>query len=542
MTRLLAAKTRALARDIRCAPDLGLLGFILILLFTAACTSESHDQAAHDRGEHTETTASGETVWTCSMHPQIQESEPGTCPICGMDLVKQSATGGDASGVVTVSDRTQQTMGVRTTRAEVRPLERQVRTTGRFEAPDDARVAVSPKVGGWVERLHVDYEGARVRRGDPLLAIYSPDLVATQEEYLLALRNARQQSGTSGEADAKRLLQAAERRLLYWDISDAQIQRLRESGTPTKTLTLYAPSTGTVTAKSVTEGQEIRAGQTVLELTDLRRLWLMVDVYEQDLAWVREGAEATLTLPYQPGTSLEGRVDYLYDTLDPATRTVRARLTVRNPDRTLRPGMYATALLNGQPTDPSPVVPTDAVIRSGERDVVIQALGNGDFRPVEVHTGLEADGQVQILHGLTGGEQVVTRAQFLIDSEARLSNALGAMSSGHQHGSMDDDEMDQPRPLPSTDSLHVVEINVTGPAFEPDRIDLPPGQKTRLVFTRHTDRTCATEVSIPGLGVEETPLPLHEPVAIEVTPTEAGTYTFACGMDMIEGALLVRSG
>ena len=545
MTTLIA-KTRALARGIRFAPDLGLLGFILILLFTAACTSESHDQAAHDRGAHTETTASGETVWTCSMHPQIQESDPGTCPICGMDLVKQSATGGDAPGVVTVSDRTQQTMGVRTTQAEVRPLERQVRTTGRFEAPDDARVAVSPKISGWVERLHVDYAGARVRRGDPLLAIYSPDLVATQEEYLLALRNAREQSGTSGEADAERLLQAAERRLAYWDITDAQIERLRESGAPTKTLTLYAPSTGTVTAKSVTEGQEIRAGQTVLELTDLRRLWLMVDVYEQDLAWVREGAEATLTLPYQPGASLEGRVDHLYDTLDPATRTVRARLTVRNPDRTLRPGMYATAIVRGAPTEPSPVLPTDAVIRSGERDVVIQALGNGDFRPVEVHIGQEADGQVQILHGLAGGERIVTRAQFLIDSEARLSSALGAMSGDHQHGSMeggmDGDERDQPRPLPDTDSLRVVTIDVTGPAFEPSRIDLTPGQKTRLVFTRHTDRTCATEVSIPDLGVEETPLPLHEPVAIEVTPTEAGTYTFACGMDMIEGALLVRNG
>ena len=456
-----------------------------------------------------------------------------------MDLVRASAgsAAGEAPGTVVVSSRTQQTMGVRTTRVGVHALDRQVRTTGRFALPDDARHAVAPKVDGWVERLHVAYEGARVRRGDPLMDVYSPALVAAQEEYLLARRHADQQAGTDGAEDARRLLRAAERRLAYWDVTDAQRARLRQTGEPTKTLTFYAPASGTVTAKHVTEGQEMRAGTTVLEITDLGRLWLMVDVYEQDLAWVRPGAAATVMLPYQPGPPLAGRIDYVYDTLDPATRTVRARLVVPNADGALRPGMYATAILRGHPTPPTPVVPTDAVIRSEGRDVVVEALGEGRFRPRAVETGLEADGHVQITSGLVGGERVVTRAQFLIDSEARLSNALGAMSGG------DAPPTDAPRPVPEAagDSLRVVRIEVTGPAFAPDRITLTAGQPTRLVFTRHTDRTCATEVRIPGLGVEETPLPLHEPVAIDLTPPETGAFTFACGMDMIKGTILVRA-
>jgi RND family efflux transporter MFP subunit len=474
------------------------------------------------------------------MHPQVRHDEPGTCPICRMDLVRASAgsAAGEAPGTVVVSSRTQQTMGVRTTRVGVQALARQVRTTGRFALPDDARHAVAPKIGGWVERLHVAYEGARVRRGDPLMDVYSPDLVAAQEEYLLARRHADAQAGTDGAEDARRLLRAAERRLAYWDVTDAQLARLRQTGEPAKTLTFYAPASGTVTAKHVTEGQEVRAGTTVLEITDLGRLWLMVDVYEQDLAWVRPGAEATVTLPYQPGTTLAGRIDYVYDTLDPATRTVRARLVVPNAEGALRPGMYATAILRGQPTSPAPVVPTDAVLRSGARDVVVEALGEGRFRPVAVETGLEADGRVQITSGLVGGERVVTRAQFLIDSEARLSNALGAMAS--EADAVPPTDALRPVPEATGDSLRVVRIEVTGPAFVPDRIELTAGQPTRLVFTRRTDRTCATEVRIPGLGVEETPLPLNEPVAIDLTPSETGDYTFACAMDMIEGTILVK--
>ncbi|HET6569106.1 MAG TPA: efflux RND transporter periplasmic adaptor subunit [Rhodothermales bacterium] len=371
-------------------------------------------------------------VYQDGMHPWIVEDAPGPSPDgCGMNLTPVRVDGAQEAGTVRIDPVTIQNIGVRTAPVMVEALGRTVRTTGRFEANERGLSAVAPKVGGWVEKLYVEYEGARVRRGQPLLEIYSPDLVSTQEEYLLALRNAERLRGGMGAADAQRLVEAALRRLAYWDISEAQIERLKETGRPQKTLTLYAPASGTVTTKNVVEGQQIAPGQTLMELADLSRLWLMVDVYEQDLAWVRVGTPVRVELPYEPGRTLTGRVDYLYDDLDPQTRTVKARVTIPNPGLQLKPGMYATVYLTGGEAQPAPTVPSEAVIRTGEREVVILALGEGRFRPQEVVTGVGADGKVQVLQGLSGGEQVVTSAQFLIDSEARLRSALSAMVSSH---------------------------------------------------------------------------------------------------------------
>lgn len=362
-------------------------------------------------------------VYQSGMHPHIVRDAPGQCPICGMDLNPVRLDDGGGEGGVRIQPATLQNMGVRTAAAEVAALQRQVRTTGRFEASEQRMTAVSPKVGGWIERLYVNYEGDRVRKGQPLLEIYSPELVATQEEYLLALRNAERLGG--GE-DAQRLVDAARRRLAYWDISEAQIDRLRETGEPTKTLTLYASASGTVTRKNVTEGERVQAGQTLLHLTDLSRLWLMLDVYEQDLAWVEVGSSVAVELPYAPGETIRGTVDYLYDQLDAEARTIQARVTVPNPERRLKPGMYATARITGPEAQPMPVVPAEAVVSSGTREVVIVALGEGRFRPVEVETGVQSGEQIQIRSGLSGGEEVVTSAQFLIDSEARLQSAVEA--------------------------------------------------------------------------------------------------------------------
>lgn len=532
---------------------------LVVALVAAGCGSDEAEPSAeaHDH-DGPVVNASGEAqgeqqLWTCGMHPHIVEEEPGQCPICGMDLtpMKQSGAG---EGVVQIDPATIQNIGVRTATVDVTPLQQTVRTTGRFEVNEQATAAVAPKIGGWVERLYVDYEGARVARGQPLLDIYSPELVSTQEEYLLALRNAERLEGTAGAQDAQRLVEAAQRRLAYWDVSDEQIQQLKATGTPTKTVTLHAPASGTVTSKSVTQGQRVQAGQTLLQLTDLSRLWLMVDVYERDLAWVDVGTAAQVDLPYQPGERLTGQVDYVYDTLDSETRTVQARITVPNPDRRLKPGMYANAVLEGDATTPRPTVPAEAVIYTGERAVVVLALGDGRFRPVEVETGLEADGQTQVLAGLDGGERVVTSAQFLIDSEARLQSAVGAMMAGHDHstGAMDDGDLPAPASDPSNAADAVsaeregdvqrIDIVVGEDGrFAPAQIQLTQGVPAELTFTRHTDKTCATDVQIPAFGVEATDLPLHETVTIRFRPDASGRFTFACSMDMITGTLLVNS-
>jgi len=371
-------------------------------------------------------------VYQSGMHPWIVRDEPGKCPICGMDLLPVNLSGAEA-GTVAIDPVTLQNIGVRMAPVQVQALQRTVRTTGRFEANEQQTAVVSPKVDGWIEKLHVNYEGARVAAGTPLLEIYSPELVSTQEEYLLALRNFERLSGTAAEEDGRRLVEAARRRLAYWDISQEQILRLEETKTPQKTLTLYSPAGGTVEETIAVLGKRVVAGETLMQIANLSSLWLQVDVYEKDLAWVGHGTRASIELPYDPGIRLQGVISYVYDDLDPEMRTVRARVAVPNPGQRLKPGMYATVTLIGGETEPTPVVPSEALIRGGEADLVILSLGGGRFRPAPVVAGAESEGLVQILSGLEGSEQVVTSAQFLIDSEARLASAVGAMEREHVH-------------------------------------------------------------------------------------------------------------
>ena len=368
-------------------------------------------------------------VYQSGMHPEIVQDEPGTCPICGMDLTRIPVTNAPA-GTVEIDPVTLQNMGVRTALVTTRELERSLRTTGTFEARDDGRETVTLRVGGFVERLYVDTEGQRVRRGQPLLEIYSPELVSTQQDLLLAARN-RELLGGGGASD--RLVEAARTRLRLFGLSAQQIAAVTETGAVQETVTLFAPASGTVQNKRIVEGMQAMAGMPLLDIVDLGTLYLQVAVPEQDLGWVRPGTRAVIDVSSLPGEEMLGRVDYVYDTIDAATRTGTARVTVPNTDGRLRPGMYATARLFGDASAPRPVVPSEAVVRTGAEAegeaAVILALGEGRFRPQPVTLGEESGGLVQILSGLQAGDRVVTSAQFLIDSEARLSSALAGMSA-----------------------------------------------------------------------------------------------------------------
>lgn len=372
-------------------------------------------------------------VYQDGMHPWIVQDEPGPCPICGMELTPVRVDPLD-EGTVRIDPVTLQNIGVRTAEVLVEPVERTLRTTGRFEMDEQGSRTVTLKVGGWVEKLHVDFNGAIVRRGQPLLDLYSPDLVATQEEYLLALRNLERLDGTPAADDARRLVDAARRRLAYWDLDDEHIARIESTGAPQRTIRFYAPASGEVMHKRVVEGERIEAGDALMQIVDISRIWLIVDVYEQDLGWVRPGVEAVIELPYQPGATFRGRVDHVYHMLATETRTARARITLPGGHAgPFKPGMYATVRLRGDPTPPAPVVPDEAVVRTGDREVVVLALGEGRFMPADVVTGRRSGGRTQIVSGLRGGERVVTSAQFLIDSEARLRSAVGAMSHAGDH-------------------------------------------------------------------------------------------------------------
>ncbi len=447
-------------------------------------------------------------VFRDGMHPWIIEDEPGTCPICGMDLVATPVPSGDA---VEVTREMARAIGLNTTRVAQRRLSRTVRTTGVFAANDQRVSVVAPKVGGWVERLYVNFEGARVTEGQPLMEIYSPELVAAQEEYLLALRNRER---LQGAPDALRLVEAARRRLAFVDVTPQQVQLLEETGTPGRTLTIYASAAGTVTSTAVTEGQMFSAGETLMKVADLAELWLIVDVYERDLAWLSPGHMAVIHLPYDSGQTIEGTISYLYDYVDPDSRAARARIDVPNVHGRLLPGMYATVHLQAAADAPLPVVPLDAVISSGDRHHVLRVSGPWQYAPVEVTPGLQSSDLVQILSGLVAGDEVVTRAQFLIDSEARLT----AMVS---------------------EAPAVYRINITAAGFEPARIELPLGVPARLIFVRHAERACDAGIEFPELGIGPVAAPLHEETSVDITADRAATYTFGCEPDALKGELVI---
>ncbi len=453
----------------------GLISKFLILIALLAALGGgyywgSFRHVGHDdhAGEGTE----AKTQYTCGMHPFIIQDEPGLCPICNMQLTPlkggaaagtapaerqvkhwvspmdstyvrdtpgQDAMGhdlvpvyeGGTAGSVQIDPITTQNMGVRTEAVRRAALARTVRTVGLVAFDEPRQYSINSKSDGWVERLHVNQEGQPVKKGQPLMEIYSPELVAAQQEYLLALRGYQRLADSSlpQVADnARRLLEASRTRLRYWDISEKQITALEQSGEVRKTLTLYSPQGGVVTMKKVLEGMRVMAGEELLQIADLSRVWVNADIYEYELPWVKVGQTARVELPFAPDRVLTGKISYIYPTVRNETRTVQARIEFPNPGLALKPEMYANVLIDTATVPDALVVPEHAVLKSGRGQTVFVALGEGRFEPRAVQTGVSNDeGLVQILSGLKEGEQVVTSAQFMLDSESKLREAIEKM-------------------------------------------------------------------------------------------------------------------
>lgn len=373
--------------------------------------------------------------WTCSMHPFIIRDQPGLCPICTMDLVpvQKGGAGGGEGADITIDPATSQNMGVRIATVVRQDISRSIKTVGVVTADESRQSSINSKVEGWIEKLYVDQTGKPVRKGAPLLEIYSPDLVAAQQEYLLALRNSERLADNPYQeiaAGAQRLRDAARTRLKYWDISDKQISALEQSGEPRKTLTLYSPTGGIVMMKNALPGMRVMPGEELLQITDLSKIWVDAQLYEYQLSAVQVGQSTEIILPYNIGKVLRGKIAYVYPTLSGETRTARARIELPNPGLELKPEMYVDVRIAGAQQAAALVIPTEAILDSGEQQTVFVALGEGRFEPRIVRTGVKDDsGNVEILDGLQGGEQVVISAQFMLDSESRLREALQKMSA-----------------------------------------------------------------------------------------------------------------
>jgi len=408
-------------------------------------------------------------LYTCGMHPQVIQDGEGTCPICGMNLTPMAAPGGGGDDApsgerkvkywqapmdptfisdkpgkspmgmdlipvyedeaasdgdyVKISPGIIQQIGVETAPVELTTVFRHIRTIGEVEVGEDELSVVNLRYSGWVERIRVERTGDSVKRGQTLFDIYSPELVAAQEEFLLALR-------TQG-ADAA-LTKSARRRLELWDIANSDIDAIAAAGESRRTLPVRSPSSGFVLSKHVVEGARVSVGKDLYRIGNLQRIWVTAEVYEDDAPWVEVDQPAQMELANAPGETVQGKVSYIYPTLNPVSRTLTVRLEFDNPGVRLKPGMFATVYIQYRRMDDVIAVPTEAILYSGRRSLVFVAMGRGRFMPREVVPGLVGDQRMtEIRSGLEPGDFVVTSGQFLIDSESQLQEAIQKIIAGN---------------------------------------------------------------------------------------------------------------
>ena len=446
-----------------------------ILIFTAACLLLlACGQEISSPSAETVSASESAELYSCGMHPHVLQEGPGTCPICGMELTpvggagspaaaaapkaasgerkikfwvapmdpnyisdkpgkspmgmdlvpvyEDQAPGQSAPGAVSIDPRVVQNMGVRIEPARRQSVLRHVRTIGEVEVAEDQISAVNLRFSGWVERIHVDKTGDPVERGETLFEIYSPELVAAQQEYLLALR----------KGPGSDLARSARRKLELWDLAEGDVASIARSGEVRRTFPIRAPLSGYVLDKNVVEGARVQAGEDLYRVGDLSRIWVTAEIYEFDAPWVEVGQPARMELSYEEGRALEGKVAYIYPTLNELTRTLTVRLEFENPDMRLKPGMFATVYIQFRRRDDVLAIPTEAILDSGKRKIVFVSVGDGRFEPREIVTGLTGDHHVtEVISGLEEGDQVVVSGQFLIDAESQLEEAIDKMLSRH---------------------------------------------------------------------------------------------------------------
>jgi RND family efflux transporter MFP subunit len=396
------------------------------------------------------------------MHPQYRSDKPGIAPDCGMKLVPVYAeeTGTAAPtvpGAVQISTARQQLIGVVSEPARFRTVEKTIRTVGRVALDEERLANVHVKVSGWIQKVFVDYTFQYVKKRDPLFTLYSPELLATEQEYLLALR-ADRELGTSSfsevAAGGKTLLEAARRRLELWDLTDEQIRELEQTGKPQREITYYSPASGHVLERKAFPNQYVTPDTELYKLADHSVVWVYADVYEPELPLVELGQEATLSSNAIPGRKLTGRVTFIQPHLMGQTRTLPVRMEFPNPDLKLKPEMFVNVEMH-RALGRQLTVPADAVLDSGERQRVFIDRGDGYFEPREVKIGERVENYVVIVSGLRAGEKVVTRANFLIDSESNLRQAVAGMAPGG-HAGHGAPGASQPEKMPTGHEGHVM--------------------------------------------------------------------------------------
>ena len=370
------------------------------------------------------TSAPGEIDhYTCSMHPSVKKAGPGTCPICGMDLVPVTEEQQEA-GVVIIDEVRRQLIGVRTEPVVEGPMRDTFRAVGHVTYDESALSDVNLKIHGWITKLFVSATGQRVSKGQTLFTMYSPELYNAEQDFLLGVQGAAASASAGGDSGQNTglLARASRQRLHLLGLTDGQIDAIAKNGKPSEDLAVPSPASGFVIEKNVVEGASVDAGVRLYRIAALGKVWVDADVFEPDIARVRAGQPATVTLDYLPGRAYDVKVAYVYPYLDATTRTGRVRLELANKDLDLRPGMYASVVLSSD-LGTRVQVPAAAVVYTGPRRLVFVDIGGGRFRPTEVQVGTESSGMYEVLSGLSPGDKVAASGVFLIAAEARISTA-----------------------------------------------------------------------------------------------------------------------
>ncbi len=380
-------------------------------------------------------------LYYCPMHPQIQSDKPGTCPICNMDLVKKQAeetamTEALPSGKVRINPEMQQLIGVEYGEVTEQPLSKSLMTVGRLTY-DETRIArIQTRIEGWIEKTFVDFSGMLVKKGQPLISVYSPELFSAQQELIIAKQTMEALAGSEFneiKTNAESLYTATKERLRLWNITDGEIKQIEKRGTPVRALTFFSPIDGFVINKNAYPGQRIGPDTELYTIADLSTIWVLADVFEYEIARIQLGQTAIMELSYFPGETFKGVISYIYPVLDNTSRTLKVRLQFPNPGFKLKPDMWANVTLKIE-YGAQLSVPAGAVLDSGIEQIVFVALGDGYFEPRKIRLGAAVDNRYIVLDGLKRGEKIVTSGNFLIDSESKLKSALSGMGSPEHAG------------------------------------------------------------------------------------------------------------
>ncbi len=484
-------------------------------------------------------TSEEKSYYTCPMHPSVVSDRPGACPVCGMALVKktkmQDASDDEIKNLQQVSLSASQRViaNVSTTTVTRQDINKEISVVGVVDFAEPLQTTVTARFRGRIEKLYVNFTGELVKQGQPLFDLYSPDLVSAQQEFIIALN--------STGANQSLMLQASKDRLrIHFGMTEKQISGIEENRQTQSTMTYFSPISGTVLTKEIQEGQYVDEGMILYKLADLSKVWIYLDVYEKDIRFILMNHPVQITTESYPNEKFKGKVTFIDPVLNNETRTVRVRTEFENPNGKLKPQMYVKAQIH-VPSSSALVVPTTAVLYTGKRTLVWIEVKPNTFEPRDVTLGISSGSFIEVLSGLEENENVVTSGGYLLESESQLQQP-GGTSGGHQHDGKKERPDDNNQKSNEEHSGHQmqseVKVIVDG-GYSPSEIHARKGQKLTIHFERHDESKCTDEVVFPDFNIKKYLTP-HKTTTIEITPKRAGVYRFHCGMDMLEGKIIVK--